>query len=97
MTIDSAGVHFGKRYDGYKFCLGHPRDRDLTKDLVYVQEFTLTEAGQAFWLPDHHGPTIFIIKEIDGTKVILQYECSIFQGGTFIDTGEIILEPFKSE
>ena len=101
LSIDAAGAHFRTARNGRGICLGDPEDPQSHREMTFVPEFALSQPGEKFWSPDHHGSAAFTVKRITQEGVVLGYRSSFDftsfgQNVLSIDEGEITLEPFQN-
>lgn len=95
LKIDGAGAHFRTRHFGKKFAMGDPQLNDLRG---WQFEFTLSQPGERFYSPDHHGMTKFVVKRITAESIVLGYKSSFTSQSGFStsSSGTITLHPFDN-
>ncbi len=70
LSIDSHGAHFKIRPDGRKFVVGDPR---TVENYRFNFDFSVSDVGQIFFTPDHHGCVTYTVKEIRNDRIVLHY------------------------
>ena len=95
LKIDRTGAHFHTRHFGPKFAMGDPR---LHEGRGWQFEFTLSQRGERFFSPEHHGESEFVVKRITPDSIVLGYKSSSdWQWGSRPSgRGEFTLHPFDN-